>query len=365
MKRIIIIGIFFLLSCEGKPPVKAVISDYELIKDNILASHPHIIVNAQGTPELVYLNEETRQAEFGIKSGNNWTTSKIAPAYPLDEIGDLIISLRESEIFSAHDSEIGALVLFERTLAGWMREVIDDTGNTGFGSKIIEDRDGGLHIFYTNNSTMDLIHTYIIAGKKTTETVDPGYIGMTGGGKVMPHLSAVMKGDGRPFVIYYENYYGLLKTASMNEDGMWNIETIEDVEGGRYPFIITSTSCNCLKVAYYNESARTLLYLEKRENWTSERPDTSNYTLGIHPIIIEKNDRTFVFYLNRTNFALRVGVKYKNKWNLYEISIYRPDKCPFMVSDYTVTEHNGIFRIVLVDHINREVGYVEKSVDDF
>ena len=366
MKRIFLIVFLLVLGCgEEKGPVSVTIFT-NVIKRDVLAISPKLAFNSEGEPAIVFVNQKIAQAEFGILKENEWMVSKIGISYPILEIGKAIYT--KNDIFTFTGYTFGKLTIFKKTTAGWISTIVDDLGDTGLNSDMVEDRDGGLNISYINASALDLIYARVYLGISSTETVDPGYYGLVGGGEVFSTTSIVLDKNMIPHISYYEGFHGVLKHAWLKEDKSgWNIEVVDETsDRGRFNSISYSSSCDCFRIAYYDMNERNLLFAEKKENWEIEAVDTSDLNVGKYPVLLEAQDgEPLVLYLDVEDASIRMARRKNGKWKIFQISQLREDNCPVLVSEFDAKIYSGKLGIVISDILNREVRYVEESMEVF
>ncbi len=368
-KKIAIIFIcsFFLIIRCGEEEVITIETPSGIVKRDIIARSPKIAFSEEGIPNIVFVNMETLQGEFGIKSGENWDVTKIPPAYPLFKIGRAIFASGGIFTFSAHNPQYGRLALFQKSAGAWLWTAIDE-GGVGEDSYFVEDKDGGFHISYIDQTRLDLNYAYLKLGLIERETVDPGYIELRGGGEVFSGTSITLSEDGIPHISYYEGFHGVLKHAWLKSDKTgWEIEVVDPTpDRGRYSSIFYSKTCKCLRIAYYDLKDRNLLLAEKNGgSWKIESIDHSPFTVGKEPIFKEASDGALlIFYKDDSNKALRLAIKRKG-WKIYQISPLREDSCPVLLSEFDVELFGNKMGILIADWLNKELRYIEEDLGNF
>jgi hypothetical protein len=366
VKRIFPIILLFLSGCGEGRKVFPVAVQTNIIKRDVLAVSPKLAFNIDGEPAVVFVNQKTAQAEFGILKENEWVVSKIGISYPCLEIGKAIYT--KNGLFAFTGYTFGNLTVFKKTPSGWISEIVDDMGDTGLNSDMVEDRDGGLNLSYVNVSGLDLVYARLYLGESLTETVDPGYYELVGGGEVFSTTSIALDKNMIPHISYYEGFHGVLKHAWLKEDKSgWNVEVVDSTpDRGRFNSISYSSSCDCFRIAYYDMNERNLLFAEKKGSWEIEAVDTSDLNVGKFPVLLEDNDgEPVILYLDVEDASIRMARRKNGKWKVFQISQLREDNCPVLVSEFDAKIYSGKIGIVISDLLNREVRYVEESMEVF
>ncbi len=365
MKRTFSIIFLFLLGC-GEEKVIPVAVSTNVIKRDVLSSSPKLAFNRDGEPAVVFVNEEIAQAEFGILRGNEWMVSKIGISYPVLEIGKAIWTSTENFAFTGYD--MGNLTMFRKTAGGWISTLIDAEGDTGACSDMVEDRDGGLNFSYVNLSGLDLIYARVYLGEILRETVDPGYYELVGGGEVFSATSITLDKKMIPHISYYEGFHGVLKHAWLKEDKSgWNVEVVDgNSDRGRFNSIFYSSSCDCIRIAYYDMNVRNLIFAEKKENWKIESVDTSDLNVGKFPILLEDEEgEPVILYFDVEDASIRMARRKKGNWKIFQISQTREDNCPVLVSEFDAKIYSEKLGLVISDRLNREVRFAEENMEVF
>ena len=366
MKRILPILILFLGGCGEEKKVFPVAVQTGLIKRDVLAVSPKLAFNIDGEPAVVFINQKIAQAEFGILREREWVVSKIGISYPVLEIGKAIYTKSGLFVFTGYT--FGKLTVFKKTGGGWISEIVDDIGDTGLNSDIAEDRDGGLNISYVNLTGLDLVYARLYLGESSTETVDPGYYELVGGGEVFSTTSIALDKNMIPHISYYEGFHGVLKHAWLKEDKSgWNIEVVDSIpDRGRFNSIFYSPSCDCLRIAYYDMNDRNLMFAEKRGSWKIESVDTSDLNVGKFPVLLEDdNGEPVILYLDVEDASIRMARRRDGRWKIFQISQLREDGCPVLISEFDAKIYSEKIGIVISDVLNREVRYVEEHIEVF
>lgn len=366
MKRIFLIIFLFSFGCEGKKEAIIVEVGTEVIKRDVLATSPKLAFDSQSQPVVVFVDEKIAQVEFAFLKEGQWIVSKVGISYPTLEIGKAIYT--QNGLFTFAGYTFGKLTIFKRTGGGWISEIVDETGDTGLNSDMIEDRDGAFNLSYVNTSTLDLIYARVYLGERVAETVDPGYYGLVGGGEVFSTTSITLDKDMTPHISYYEGFHGVLKHAWLKADKSgWNVEVVDyNSDSGRYSAMSYSAGCNCLRIAYYDMNERNLLFAEKKENWETETIDPSDLNVGKYPVLLESSDgEPVILYLETDNASIRMAKRKDGRWKIFQLSHMREDGCPVLVSEFDAKISLGKLGIVISDRINKEVRFNEENLEVF
>ncbi|MHA2646931.1 MAG: InlB B-repeat-containing protein [bacterium JZ-2024 1] len=121
-----------------------------------------LVVDAQGHPHILWSSAGSGGAVWHTwNSGGVWNTEQVGPSAVVGSpnaaviAADGFIYVAAYEWFNTKD-----LVLFREGPAGWTKETLDASGDTGKNAAIAAGPDGCLHISHFNDTTDTVLHTY-------------------------------------------------------------------------------------------------------------------------------------------------------------------------------------------------------------
>jgi hypothetical protein len=121
-----------------------------------------LVVDGSGTPHILWSNAGAQGALWHTwNAGGAWLTEQVG-AYAAVGTPNAALIASDGFLYVAAYEWNGTkdLVLFRQTLAGWVKESLDTSGDTGKNAAITTDPEGCLHISHFNDTTDRVLHTY-------------------------------------------------------------------------------------------------------------------------------------------------------------------------------------------------------------
>jgi len=186
------------------------------------------------------------------------------------------------------------------------------TGDTGYSSSIVIDKNGHSHIAYTNGKSFaNLMYATDASGSWVITTVDNGgsVIASTGFDP-----SIALDSRGFPHIAYYDASAQDLRYASWNGTG-WDTETVESLNDiGKHPSLAID-SRDQPHISYYDASYKELRYvvynttesryLSPLGDWHAITVDNTGDVGDYSSIALDGNDHPRIAYYDATNHALK------------------------------------------------------------
>ena len=293
----------------------------QVIEPDAPAGEATLRFSSQGVPHVSYVvvgdGGRAEALRHAVWVGDRWLRHDVARDLGVGVFANMALDNRDLPHLAYYDAAASVLHHAWFDGARWKREVVDATGSAGAWTALAIAPDGAAWIAYQDADSKDLEIAHRPSGASgwTTQTVDAT-------GDVGSHLALALDPVTHlPWISYRDNTRRHLNVAARQEDGSWQVETVDTgTDVGAWTSIAVDLQGRP-HVSYYDLALRDLGYaFRDGATWRRQTVDAPAYVGRDTSLVLDVVGRPRIAYEDISNEKLKLAVWDGAAWAISTLS---------------------------------------------